>query len=111
MFILLHYMVSRYCRDPQSTPLLLKPKSSRDLPTRCSYCGATAICELQILPTLIPSLKLVNEDKEISSSLEFGNVLIYTCLKSCWFPDSSDSSHDCLGYRREQVFVEAEVPF
>ena len=61
------------------------------------------ICEVQLLPTLIPSLKLVNAAAE-SCGLEFGNVLIYTCFKSCWDIDDT--------YRREQIYLEAEAgPF
>ena len=53
-------------------------------------------CELQILPTLIHSLKL---EATSETSLDYGNVLIYTCFQSCWDTDN---------YRREQVVVEAE---
>jgi len=34
---------------------------------------------------------------------EFGNVLVYTCFKSCWGDEN---------YRREQIWIEAEAsPF
>lgn len=87
----------RYCRDPQNTPLFLTRQSQELLPKKCSYCGSRVSCELQILPTLIHSLKL---QKTSEVSLDYGNVLIYTCFQSCW--DQTDN------YRREQVIVEAE---
>lgn len=55
--------------------------------------------EIQILPTLISKLTLqprVEKDFQI----EFGTVLIYTCVRSCW------SSLDL--YREEHVIVQAE---
>ena len=59
------------------------------------------------MPTLIPSLKLMNcsasAGGDINGSLEFGNVLIYTCYKSCW--------EDGKDYKREQIYLEAEAAF
>ena len=42
------------------------------------------------------SLKLETTSE---TSLDYGNVLIYTCFQSCWDTDN---------YRREQVLVEVE---
>ena len=57
-------------------------------------------CEIQLLPTLIPSLVLASKNGERTNGIEFGNVLVYTCFKSCWSKDNN--------YRREQLLVEAE---
>ncbi|KAF7991571.1 hypothetical protein HCN44_008942 [Aphidius gifuensis] len=84
----------RYCRD-DSAPLLL---SQLPMPIgSCKYCGHDRIFELQILPTIIPKLKLKNHN---DFQLEFGTVLILTCSKSCW----------SLGdkYKEELVFLQAE---
>ena len=78
-------------------PLFLSLTTPKDLPKRCSYCGGPVSCEIQLLPTLINSLGLINGD----AGIEFGNILVYTCFKSCWGGDS-------LGYRREQVWIEVE---
>lgn len=58
------------------------------------------VFEFQLLPTLIPELRLV-EDNQEGIRLEYGTVLIFTCRKSCW----SRSSF----VRQEAVIVQAEV--
>lgn len=55
--------------------------------------------ELQVLPTLIPKLTLQPQNEE-KFQIEFGTVMIFTCLKSCW--SSTDS------YREEHIIVQAE---
>lgn len=85
----------RYCRD-NSAPLLL---SQLPMPIEpCEYCKHDRIFELQLLPTIIPKLKLNNDDTNFQ--LEFGTVIILTCSKSCW----------SLGdeYKEELVFLQAE---
>ncbi|CAB0001245.1 unnamed protein product [Nesidiocoris tenuis] len=72
----------------------------QDKPRACRYCGAEALFELQVLPTLIRCLRLVGSDSSASGShLEFGTVMLFSCSKSCW--DSLDSS-----YREEQLVVQ-----
>lgn len=39
-------------------PLFLSKPSPLDLPVRCKSCGGPLICEMQLLPSLIPTLKL-----------------------------------------------------
>lgn len=91
--------VLRYIKDISHKPLFLSLTAPKDLPKRCSYCGGPVSCEIQLLPTLINSLRLINSD---AGCIEFGNLLVYTCFKSCW----GDGS---LSYRREQVWIEAEA--
>ncbi|XP_014600105.1 PREDICTED: programmed cell death protein 2-like [Polistes canadensis] len=86
----------RYCRD-KSAPILLYPMSG--CVGKCRHCGAEMIFELQVLPTLIPKLILQPQSEE-NFQIEFGTVLIFTCLKSCW--SSTDS------YREEHIIVQAE---
>lgn len=108
--------VLRYSRDVHHTPLFLSGKPAlSELPRTCLHCNGPVVCEVQLLPTLIPSLKLNGEEEGAAglmasapSVLEFGNVLIYTCLKSCWMQEQTTNQkhHD---YRQEQVFVQAEA--
>ncbi|XP_013100976.2 programmed cell death protein 2-like [Stomoxys calcitrans] len=86
--------ILRYSRD--TLPLLIAPLQE---PTpKCPNCNGDTICEVQILSTLIPKLKMQQSNE--SAPLEFGNVLIFTCLKSCW--DTPDKM------RYEKVIVQAE---
>lgn len=86
--------VIRYSRD--AAPLLIAPLTP-DCVQKCQHCGCDVICELQILPTLIPKLRL---DQAELAPLDFGNVLIFTCAKSCW--DTPDKM------RLETVIVQQE---
>ncbi|KAK2584828.1 hypothetical protein KPH14_007140 [Odynerus spinipes] len=86
----------RYCRD-NCAPLLLYPMSN--CIGRCRHCGSEMTFELQVLPTLIPKLILQPRNEE-NFQIEFGTVLIFTCLKSCW--SLTDSC------REEHVVIQAE---
>lgn len=87
--------ILRYSRN--ANPILIAPLL--DGPEKCEYCGAELICELQLLPTLIPLLTL--ECNGAGVPIEFGNVLIFTCAKSCW--DTPDKS------RQEVCVVQREI--
>ena len=67
----------RYCHDPQNIPLYLS-KRPQDLPSggpkKCSYCGGHVSCELQILPTLINSLKLQTNSEAATVSKNIQKV-------------------------------------
>lgn len=86
--------VLRYSRD--TLPLLIAPLQE-SIP-KCPNCNGDTICEIQILSTLIPKLKM--EQTNENAPLEYGNVLIFTCLKSCW--DTPDKM------RYEKIIVQAE---
>ncbi|KYB29229.1 programmed cell death protein 2-like [Tribolium castaneum] len=88
--------ILRYNRD--SAPLLLYPLQG--LQTTCNYCKGDLVFEFQVLPTIIPKLKLVGDAKHCSR-LEFGTVLVFTCRKSCWSTDTNT--------RHETVIVQSEV--
>ncbi|XP_078036198.1 programmed cell death 2 like trus [Augochlora pura] len=86
----------RYSRD-NSASLLLYPISG--CVGKCRHCGGEMIFEVQILSTLISKL-ILQPCTEKNFQIEFGTVLIYTCLRSCW------SATDL--YREEHVIVQAE---
>jgi hypothetical protein len=94
--------IIRYCIN--GTPLLFTSRSSyvpqpTTIPS-CPYCGYPRRFELQIMPTLIPQLKLVQTLSSSSSSsipppsIEFswGTLLIYTCQQDCSSKPSKFSS-------------------
>uniref|UniRef100_A0A1B6CVA3 Programmed cell death protein 2 C-terminal domain-containing protein n=1 Tax=Clastoptera arizonana TaxID=38151 RepID=A0A1B6CVA3_9HEMI len=86
--------ILRYIRDAGS-PLFLYP--ALNIPRSCRHCKGNLVPEIQILPTIIPCLKLHDGT---AGHLEFGSVYIYTCKKSCWTP--GDSS------KEEFVYVQCE---
>jgi len=63
-------------------PLLIRPLEPSDQVSvsACSLCGGQRLFELQLLPPLIPSLKLTDGTP---SPVEFGTVLIFTCANNC----------------------------
>lgn len=77
-------------------PLLIAPL--KDFKPKCPNCGDEMLCEVQVLPTLIPKLRFGNGDP---APIEFGNVLVYTCQQSCW--DTPDKM------RMEHVIVQKEI--
>lgn len=76
----------RYCRD-NSAALLLYPL--QEIPRKCQHCQGEMVFEFQILPTLIPKLRLVSDGHHEGARLEFGTVLVFTCRRSCWSTDSN----------------------
>ncbi|XP_047113634.1 programmed cell death protein 2-like [Schistocerca piceifrons] len=93
--------IIRYCREGGG-PLLLQPVN--ESPARCSHCLGDMMFELQLLPTLIPRLRLTvacsGEGVSSSSHVEYGTVLIFTCRRSCW--SAGDS------FRNERIIVQSE---
>ncbi|KAM8707296.1 hypothetical protein ACLKA7_011397 [Drosophila subpalustris] len=85
----------RYSRDAH--PLLVAPLNE-PLP-KCQNCKGETICEVQLLPTLIPKLRF--QQNSCNAPIEYGNVLVFTCLKSCW--DTPDQM------RYEHVIVQSET--
>ena len=63
----------------------------------------------QILPSLIPSLRLEGSE-EAATAVEFGTVFVYTCLKSCW-GDSQETTNnaDTAHYKNEPIYLQAEM--
>ncbi|KAJ1522354.1 hypothetical protein ONE63_002646 [Megalurothrips usitatus] len=91
--------ILRYCREG-GVPLPLAPLV--DVPSVCSYCQGEMVFELQILPSIIPKLRLlVQGGGDVNgSNIEFGTVLIWTCRQSCWAKGDN--------VREERIIVQAE---
>uniref|UniRef100_A0A1B6KXX9 Programmed cell death protein 2 C-terminal domain-containing protein n=1 Tax=Graphocephala atropunctata TaxID=36148 RepID=A0A1B6KXX9_9HEMI len=87
--------ILRYIREGGS-PLLLYPAG--EVPQRCQHCQGSLMFEVQLLPTLIPSLQLVGSG---CGHIEFGTVLVMTCQRSCWLPQDT--------VRSEYVLVQREL--
>ncbi|XP_015522631.2 programmed cell death protein 2-like [Neodiprion pinetum] len=85
--------ILRYSRDNNA---VLLPYPMAGSVGRCKHCGEEITFELQILSTVIPKLKLATQQEQ-DFQIEFGTVLIYTCLRSCW--SSTDT------YRDETIIV------
>ena len=74
------------------------------IPRQCRHCQGQLVCEVQILPSMIPSLAFEGGDQGIAP-LEFGTVMVYTCLKSCWEPETTTHSP----YKNEIIYLQAET--
>jgi pre-rRNA-processing protein TSR4 len=73
-------IIFRYGGDP----LLLYPLQEKA--SLCAQCRGELKFELQILPTLIPKLRLSGNPDD-ATHLEFGSVFLYACRNSCWLPN------------------------
>jgi pre-rRNA-processing protein TSR4 len=49
---------------------------------KCEQCGSRRIFEFQVNPQLLNYLKL-DETKQISNSVDWAGIYVYTCAKSC----------------------------
>uniref|UniRef100_A0A182NS95 Programmed cell death protein 2 C-terminal domain-containing protein n=1 Tax=Anopheles dirus TaxID=7168 RepID=A0A182NS95_9DIPT len=86
----------RYSRN--AIPLLIAPIREVTVAPHCQYCNSEMICEIQLLPTMIEKLRFeVNGER---TPIDYGNVLVWTCGKSCW--DTPDRM------RQELVLVQNE---
>ena len=68
------------------------------------------VCEVQILPTLIPSLTITANVEEMptqESILEFGTVLVYTCVSSC--DEANETGASGVKYSQETVLMQPEL--
>ncbi|XP_074567429.1 uncharacterized protein LOC141824092 [Curcuma longa] len=73
--------VLRYSRDLMANPLWplsIGRPSMTNLP-KCKYCNGSVCYEFQIMPQLLYYLGVKND----SDSLDWGTIVIYTCLASC----------------------------
>jgi len=78
--------ILRYCWD--GSPLPMKPLGEKelDLP-KCNQCRSKKVYELQILPTLVTMLNISSNAGDTGqkiSNIDFGTVMVFSCLKSCW---------------------------
>jgi len=90
--------VLRYTRQCGVPPLLLQPMPEMKIPL-CRHCGSSTTFELQLLPSLVAQLRV--EGGEVDGPpVEFGTVLVFSCLASCWGEG---------GPREETVIVQGET--
>lgn len=81
--------ILRYSRN--APPILIAPLKEL-LPPICQHCGHELLCEVQILPTIIEKLRLDATGEIVP--IEFGNAMVWTCVKSCWdTPDRMRTEH------------------
>ena len=85
----------------------------------CKECGALCVFELQLMPPLVYMLqqygKRIEKTAAMSSDqylplplekvVEFGTVLVYSCLASCWEEATSTS---LLTFREEIVVIQPD---
>ncbi|XP_041794822.1 programmed cell death protein 2-like isoform X2 [Chelmon rostratus] len=87
--------ILRYCRGGE--PLFISeppPDMARVVPA-CSSCGGSRAFELQLMPALVSLLR--RRDGDADAELEFGTVLVYTCVNSCWTAGSRSAVEEfCL---------------
>ena len=97
---------SRYSRDTDHTPLFLSKPEVGKIPHRCPACQGPLLCEVQLLPSLIPSLKFEGGVGS-ETPIEFGSVMVYTCVKSCWQDKGLNTNG--LNYINELIYLQAET--
>ncbi|XP_074650957.1 programmed cell death protein 2-like [Tubulanus polymorphus] len=105
-----HKFTRRMSRFPQQClryswngdPLLIH-KHFTPQQTTCKYCNSKQVYEMQLMPGLIQFLKYqtFNGDSAAAAAaaavvVEFGTVLIYTCMNSCWSETDSVKEETCL---------------
>ncbi|XP_035695876.1 programmed cell death protein 2-like isoform X1 [Branchiostoma floridae] len=90
--------ILRYNRNGK--PLYIQdPEETLMMPPPCSNCGGQRDFELQLMPTMISILSTQGANSS-DPMLEFGTVLVYTCVRSCW----TQQSVSCV----EHVVVQAD---
>ncbi|XP_020787724.2 LOW QUALITY PROTEIN: programmed cell death protein 2-like [Boleophthalmus pectinirostris] len=76
--------ILRYCRGGNPLFISEPPANMCQLVLPCSTCGSPRTFELQLMPALVSLL----QGESLDMQLEFGTVLVYTCLSSCWRSDT-----------------------
>ena len=57
--------IYRYTQDINQKPLYISKPLTDEVPSKCNQCQGALVCELQLLPSLIPALKMqYNPDSE-----------------------------------------------
>ena len=118
--IFLHFIsFFRYSRATRGHgPLFLSPPAAGTLPKQCPHCRGEVIPEIQILPSMINALsprRAVDtgahgargcpDSPSGTTVVEFGTVIVYTCLKSCWAVEGGAAA---TPPRSERLLVQAE---
>ncbi|XP_072290653.1 programmed cell death protein 2-like isoform X2 [Eucyclogobius newberryi] len=79
--------ILRYCRSGKPLFISEPPANMSQVVLACFSCGGPRTFELQLMPALVSLLK----GEGLEMQLEFGTVLVYTCLKSCWMSDTKEA--------------------
>ncbi|XP_060933344.1 programmed cell death protein 2-like [Limanda limanda] len=79
--------ILRYCRGGRTLFISEPPPHVARLVSACGSCGGPRAFELQLMPALVSLLQRTQGGVE----LEFGTVLVFTCVSSCWTPGSGSA--------------------
>lgn len=77
--------ILRYCRGGKPLFISEPPANMPQVISACASCGGPRTFELQLMPALVSLLQGQSSEMQ----LEFGTVLVYTCLRSCWTSGSN----------------------
>lgn len=93
--------ILRYRRGGE--PLFISKPQAHLAVMPCGSCGGPRSLELQLMPALVNLLQRRMDNGggggggEQDLGLEFGTVLVYTCMKSCWTAGSTSAVEEaCL---------------
>ncbi|KAM9352291.1 programmed cell death protein 2-like isoform 2-T2 [Symphorus nematophorus] len=81
--------ILRYCRGGKPLFISEPPSNMAQMVSMCGSCGGSRTFELQLMPALVSLLQ--RKDGGGKVELEFGTVLVYTCMKSCWTAGSGSA--------------------
>ncbi|KAG7235915.1 hypothetical protein INR49_001895 [Caranx melampygus] len=85
--------VLRYCHRGNPRFISEPPGNMAQVVPVCGSCGGARAFELQLMPALVSQLRRSEEDggSGAEAELEFGTVLVYTCVDSCWTAGSGSA--------------------
>ena len=64
--------IYRYTQDINQKPLYISKPLTNEVPSKCNQCQGALVCELQLLPSLIPALKMNHNPDSESQKPENG---------------------------------------
>ncbi|XP_035497507.2 programmed cell death protein 2-like isoform X2 [Scophthalmus maximus] len=76
--------VLRYCRGGRPLVISEPPADLARAVPACGSCGGPRTFELQLMPALVSLLQRTRKDGGAEAELDFGTLLVYTCVNSCW---------------------------
>jgi pre-rRNA-processing protein TSR4 len=81
-----------------------KSGAVRGIP-RCESCGARRAFELQLVPGLIYELEKEDDSLELDDGMEWGTVLVGTCVNNCGQPGDISFREEWVGVQWEERVV------
>ncbi|XP_035012821.2 programmed cell death protein 2-like isoform X1 [Hippoglossus stenolepis] len=82
--------ILRYCRGGRTLFISEPPPNVAQVVSACGSCGGARTFELQLMPALV-SLLQRKDGGGAEVDLEFGTVLVFTCVNSCWTAGSGSA--------------------